>query len=81
MKKIINGPFHIKNHIVLEDTEQDRLNTRSRKRLNSKCGFNQKGYDIFLEDSYISIRDIKELNNWNEYESKIKKNSQYLTNN
>ena len=72
IKKAKQGAFHGSTHIVLEDTEQDRIDHNYRKQLHSSCGFGQKGYDIFLEDSFIRITDLINLCNADEYFEEIK---------
>lgn len=73
MKKAKQGAFHGTNRIILEDTERDRLSHGHRVMLNGECGFNQKGFDFLMEDTFVSLNDLKQITNWTEYEKQISK--------
>ena len=66
-----------KNKLVdsksLVDTERDYLSTVKRQSLTTTFGFNQRSYDFFLKDTFMSVQDYKFLfrSHQDKFESKL----------
>lgn len=59
-----------KSYLILHIV-QNVIDYIHRKQLTGECGFNQKGYDILLQDTYVQVKEIKELCNWSTYSKEI----------
>ena len=59
---LINPPaFHSKNDIQLINTDTDAIEPYRRQETVSQIGFSQRRVDIFLNDTFMTIGNIKEL--------------------
>ena len=73
LKKALNGPFHMNNFVTLENTETDWIDHNRRIDLVSNCGFNERGFDVLMDPSFLSLDELESLIDWkNKYEKIIR---------
>merc|ERR1711935_142997 len=73
VKQFLNGPLHKQFHKKLFATQEDAMEGRLRRSLKAEAGVNQRT-TVFLDgQTFVSIKDLKELCNFEEEKQEILK--------
>ena len=69
--KFIKGPSYGVYNRDLVLSQSDYLSTKMRRELKANCGINQRGHAFLGSNTFISIKDLKQLCDYNEHKNKI----------
>ena len=73
IKSYLSGPLHQEFHKKLFATQEDAMESESRKSLKSEAGVNQRTTVFFNTQTFLSMVDLRELSNFEEARPKMLK--------